>query len=852
MKELIKRPYISYFSNKETVEAALAGTLFSDWYDEVGDKNSFFYRFSAQLHSTMQDVLKEQVLFFSEFMYSKLDVTQGSYAINVDPNYTVALDQIRFRTTPFTDHLIGDVYLMGRVVEDLGQEEQRDIDTLRELFGAGKFSILSLEDINQIDSLTQRYEQIVNGLLPGEVLLSGERVAATNRGRVVSFDPNDAPFIAGELTATYEALITGQYILLDPLTIASSMNFYDQDEELLEVPPENAIIGLIEASTNYTDFYDEDKDGYISQEDIQQLTNKIGVSINDVSEEIWAKDYAKYDRGNKGRIVQSDIEPSFALLGAVRETAFVIRNPFPGTPVFVRYEAYTEPYYTYVTPERRVAGGTLGLTEILDEDLDIRLADGFAFNSNNYVVGVNLSRNEIWFGRKIDTQYALRKVSYPHQSNLQIRGFTFIDDVAFFVLQATNGFLYKDLYNVVLLRLDTLREVVEITTDIVPIKGVNLDPAETVTGCSITDRKDKIRFFTDFGQIVTVKLERASLTLAPNGNPVATPDLADEIPPSQLLNNVKLFNAIDNYAFNAGLIRIPFETNEELLERIKKRIGSPFRSGLEEITKGSAFHLGLWLPAIYSRKVIEVWNNIDPEGGISIEIKRVTNASDPLVVLLPFTRKERTVSQKQYIGNTVENVASEGLLSVYYENEDGDMFEGKKLILGRATLQRLCEAYIKTNPKTILKAPNFDEEIVYVQNLPAEITYSTIDPDGVFHGDITEEILLDLPTIDSMKYYPPELERIGTTEEKPIHLSSKTADLALGYYALHDPLTREFFGNEHWEEIINYIRSLDKTKWRRTEPGISAYDEKYASENIIRKSLFNQGEYSFRQIEVSL
>lgn len=114
MKELIKRPYVAYLSNKETVESVLAGSLFSAWYDEVADKNSFFYRFSAVLNSFVQDVLREQLMLFSEFMYDKLDVTEGTRAVYIDPTYTIALGGIRFRTTPAVDHLIGDVYLIDR------------------------------------------------------------------------------------------------------------------------------------------------------------------------------------------------------------------------------------------------------------------------------------------------------------------------------------------------------------------------------------------------------------------------------------------------------------------------------------------------------------------------------------------------------------------------------------------------------------------------------------------------------------------------------------------------------------------------------------------------------------------
>lgn len=851
MKELIKRPYVAYLSNKEVVEGVLAGTLFSGWYDEVEDKNGFLYRFSAQLHSIVQDVLREQLLLFSEFMYDKLDVTEGSYAINVHPEYGVALDQIRFRATPRTDHLIGDVYLMGRVIKDLGQEEQGDIDRLRSLFSEGRFQVITLDDINQIDTSTQRDEQIANGLEDGEVLLSGEVVAATNRGRIVSFNLNESAFLTSAPVSTFETLMTGLYVLLDPLAIRSTVKFYDNDGELIDVPAEDYIIGLIETSSNYTDFYDEDKDGFISQEDIQQLNNRVGISIDDVAEDVWAKSYAKFDRGNKGRIVQADVEGATALQGAVRETALVVQNPIVG-PVFVRYEAYIEPYVTYATPERRVPGGTLGLTDILDQNLDIRIADGFAINSNNYVIGVSLSRNEVWFGRQTETQYALRKISYPHQSSLHVKGFTFMDDVAFLILQSVDGFLYKDLYNVCLLRIDTLREVVEVSTDIVPIKGALIEPTETITGCSITDRKDTIRFFTNFGQIVTVRLERATLTLTPNGSPVVTPDLAGEIPEDRLLNNVKLFNAIDNYAFNVGLTRIPFESNENLLLRIKRRVSRPYLSGLEQITQGTASALGTWKAPIYSQKVIDLWNVIDPNSPVEIKVKKVSNSAEAVLILSPFTQVFTKVAQNQFIGTSVANVATESLSTSFYQNEDGDIFEGKKLILGRATVRRLIETYLRTNPKSVLKAPNLDEELVYVEGLPIDISYSTVDADDVFHGDITESYTIDLPSIDSMKYYTDEVEAMGATQEKPLHLASKGAELSVGYYALHDKLSRYFFGDEHWNSIVQYIRSLDKSDWRRTEPGLSGYDERYASGNIVRESQFNQGEFNDVQIEVAL
>lgn len=852
MKELIKRPYVTYLSNKETVEAALAGSLFSAWYDEVADKNSFFYRFGAVLHSFVQDVLREQLLLFSEFMYDKLDVTEGSRAILIDPTYTLALGGIRFRTTPSVDHLIGDVYLMGRVIPDLGQEEQGAIDQLRSMFGKGEFRVIDLEDINQIDTATQRYEQIQAALLRGEVLLSGEQVAATNRGRIISFDPAQDVIQAPAQTAEYESLITGLYILLDPLTVKDTLAFYDQDDALIDIPPDSVVIGLREASANYSDFYDEDKDGFISQEDIQQLVGKVGVSINDVGEDEWARDYAKFDRGNKGIIAQADIAPALAVEGAIRETALIVRNPVPNAPVNVRYQAYIQPYLTYATPNRRVAGGSLGLTDLLDADQDIRLADGFAVNSNNYVVGVNLSRNEVWFGRQTDNQYVLRKVSYPFQSHMQLRGFTFMDDVAFFILQSVDGFLYKDLYNIAILRMDTLREVVEVTTDLIPIRGAVVEPTETITGCSITDRKDKLRFFTDNGQIVTVQLERSSLSLTPDGKPVGSPDLVGDIPEDRTLNNVKIFNSIDNFAYNVGLERVHFESNEDLLKRIKRRLSKPYLSGLSEVTKSVSKVLGVWTAPIFTRQNILLWNNIDPESPISIEILAVSNKSIATLTLAPFTKVFTKVSQNQFVGDSVANIATESFTSISYRNDDGDTFQDKRISLGKATLEKLVTLYIKTNPKKVLLAPDFDEELIYADDVPIRVTYSTVDPDGVPHGDLSEDYVIDLPSLDSMKYYSNELADIGSTEEKPLHPSSKAAAMSLGFYALHDRLTKEFFGDDYWYSIINYIRSLDKSVWKATEPGISAYDERYATGNIVRVSAFNQSEFDSEQIEVAL
>lgn len=852
MKELIKRPYVAYLSNKETVESVLAGSLFSAWYDEVADKNSFFYRFSAVLNSFVQDVLREQLMLFSEFMYDKLDVTEGTRAVYIDPTYTVALGGIRFRTTPAVDHLIGDVYLMGRVIPDLGQEEQGAIDQLRTMFGEGRFQVIDLEDINQIDTVTQRFEQIQVALLPGEVLLSGEQVTATNRGRIISFDPAQDAIQAPAQTAEYETLITGLYILLDPLTVKDTLAFYDQDGELIDVPADSAVIGLREVSANYSDFFDEDKDGFISQEDVQQLMRKVGVSINDVGEDEWARDYAKFDRGNKGIVTQADVAPALLVEGAVRETALIVRNPVPNAPVYVRYQAYIQPYITYATPNRRVSGGSLGLTDLLDADQDIRLADGFAVNTNNYVVGVNLSRNEIWFGRQTDTQYVLRKVSYPFQSNMQLRGFTFMDDVAFFILQAANGFLYKDLYDVALLRLDTLREVVEITTDLIPIRGATIEPTELITGCSITDRKDKIRFFTDNGQIITVQLERASLSLTPSGKPVGTPDLIGDIPEDRTFNNIKIFNAIDNYAYNVGLERVPFESNEDLLKRIKRRLSKPYQGGMTDVTKSTSKMLGVWSAPIFAAQNLALWNNIDPDSPITIEILAVSNKSVSTLTLSPFTKVLTKVSQNHFVGESVANVATESFTTVSYRNDDGDTFQDKRLSLGKVTLEKLIALYIKTNPKKVLGAPDLDEELIYGEDIPVRVTYSTIDPDGVPHGDISEDYVIDLPSIDSMKYYSTELAAIGSTEEKPLHPSSKAAKMSLGFYALHDRLTKEFFGDDYWYSIINYIRSLDKSAWKATEPGISAYDEKYATGNIVRVSAFNQSEFDSEQIEVAL
>jgi len=557
MRDIIKRSYIGTYLDTSLVRDVLDRSIFSDWHAEVKDQNRFFYRGGARLNSYVRDMLNEQNIVLSKFLYSRLDYTKPYFATVTGDSSSI--DIRKYRVTANTDDLISDTYFVAKRRKSDDELRQEAKDSLQDLFDNGGLEIIEQEDIDSVPISISNEARALDELDDNEYILSGEITPATSKGKVISFgdiDANEVGIIREPSTITERVTSDTNYALLDPLTLPEtiSMRFLDTDEEIAIDNIDELIVGRLESDKTYSPIYDIDGDGYISEDDIRSLRNSIGISTNDVSPGEWRDKYDKLDKDRNGRITSDDIAAGLTKLNSVSVTSLVIANPV-GKPIAIEFTYYTEPYTTYFAINGEVSGGTFGLvSELSISGVDERIADGYIESTNGYILGINIPYNQIWAGRSTEYGWALRKVNYPQSDKMIVRGITKIDDVAFVILQGEDGYLYEGLTNIAIARFEMRKEVIEVTRDIISVYGVNIDSDETISGISSTPAKNTFRIFTTKNNIHTIVMEPGVLVEG-QARTYASQGLEEDMEEFDALRKAKIYNDIDNFAYNLGIRR---------------------------------------------------------------------------------------------------------------------------------------------------------------------------------------------------------------------------------------------------------------------------------------------------------
>lgn len=844
MKELIRRPYIPVYVEPQATRDAFQNTLLPNWYWEASKLNSFTYRFNYKVTSIFRDIQHEQLLWLSKFLYRDLDITKPDHAKVIRPELAIARKQTRF--SPSIDVLYDDVYRYGSPIPDLGQREEAILLSLLDNLGA--LEHITDEDINTSLAADIPIRKILSSLLPGEAMLSGRLLSPTTYGRMVSFgDIPESPLGINDNNSVLNGNTSadGLYVILPSLTVESSIVFSPAGAENdIALTSFIDVIGRFSTVGSYNAIWDVDQDGYISPEDISYLEQLIGLKMSDFSEREWNEKYIRFDTNKDGTISYADVRYGITLLGAVATSCMIVRNPY-GLPVNVTYRYHQTPYMTYYSEYGSTSGGTFGAPDLLlGTGVDDRIKDGAVFSSTDVTLGINIDNNEIWVGRRTELGWTLSRIARPEPDRMLVRGITEIDNVAFILVVSETGSALPDGpyegYSAGLVRVDLLREALEITEDLIPIQGIEFDTNELATGVVTTNRKDRFRILTDAPRIITVQLGRNSIVHRDQDVLVSQDNTFPEV------RRQRVYNDVDNMAFNFGVYRYLGETTEELYLRIKESLADPAGNDLQGFYKGIGRTLGLPIPILAGPKKIVLSNAPVPDS-MTIELEDVFG--ERMTLGTP-TVKVVSESFKVYLDGLVSSQVIDTDAYTVYTFPEGSVLIGNLLILSLTTLRTILVGLIKKYPYSITYTFRNSERFMQFANRKVRVRYEAFDADNVKHSDIVETFNIDIPCLDQLEAY------ISTKNSPeailPLHPASELAKYLPSIYALLEPDIEFYIGKSRLDEILADLVLNDKSKWKTTDVDLSIFGEAYRSDYIVRKTLYNQNQFDEQLIEVEL
>jgi hypothetical protein len=844
LRDLIKRPFVGWESNDEATRLSLENTILPLWYDEVQETNRFTYRFNSRIKSWTAELSREQLFVLAEFVPDVADITKPFYISNVSSAGALTTGPRR-KAGGSEDDLYSDIYRHAIRIQALGEEYKEAYSKIKN--NIPNYNYISLADVESADSRTDIKAKVKALLLPGETLLGGELQCVTSLGRVI--DIENASVLGGLERVVADQIRDKGYFTVPLLSESSTYKFVDINDEPIDLDVVPYIIGFSDSVGAYNPEYDIDQDGYISQVDMDFIRDSLGKSIDNTSEKDWSSLYFKLDKNQDGLISETDIAYAELSLHGVIEPCILIKNPFGGYCKLV-YERFDQPYITYATPTNLVRGGTFEY-KLPDAEIDQRISDGYIISTSGYVTGYNRSRGEIWTGRLVDNQYQLQKVSFNQQSKMTVIGMTSLDEVIFFLLESTvPGFLYAG-SRYALLRVDVRKEKVEISNDLITF-GIELLDSQKLTGIQSTNRKDIFRIFTDDLDIITIKLIRNSILVQQGsvflseGSEAILENLQD------VIGYERIYNDIDSFGFNFGMDRLLFESNEDFIKRIERKVSNPPNTSINGMHFNYGLDLGLYRPTfgpyLYKDIYLGASNPIDVNKQISlsvleVDINRYPIGNITLHIDNPVLKK-RSINKQMFIDGAVKTVISDIHSEIYYELNSGDFVEGNYLVLKKDTIRRLAVAFLRGNVETLAITPDMDEELVIMPGIKIQIDYSTTDPDGVEHLAY-DQFTIDIPSIDIID--TSEVRESG--EICQISPNSKTAKYIPRTYTMTKGITKEYIGNL-WDKRIDFLRKNDTSYWGKTIFDVTPFDDRFNSTYIVDKTYFNTGAFTQEQEEV--
>jgi hypothetical protein len=846
MKNLIKRPYFGWVSSVEFTRELLDLTIFPTWYEEVTESNRFIYRFNGVVNSLAEDLKREQNFIISQFTFDSLDITKPFYIAQIDGLSSIN-SPTRFLQGFDQEGIYNDVYRNCKRIEALGEEYIPKFAEVRKKLQQNFYEFTTEESIKSAESRVYIFNKIKNLLLPGEILLGGEEICVTSLGRIID---TETGVVTSELEKIeYETSRDSGYFLLPLLTDLDSIRFYDINDEEILTDPRGQILGFSSGIEQYIPDYDIDQDGYISEDDMNFIRNSEGRNTLNTSETDWRNIYFKIDKDQDGNITASDIALAELNIHGVKERTVIMSKPISGY-CRITYLAYPNPFITYATPSLIVRGGTFGYDAPELGAIDLRIADGYIENSSGMVLGMNRSRTEIWTGRFIEDRYELNKVSYKYQSRMSPIAMTSVDEIGFFLLRSNvPGFrVFGKQYAI--LRIDSRIEKVEISNDLISI-DYELPDGVTFTGIQSTNRKDIFRLFTSEGDTFTFKMQR-DFALFDGSQTWGSEGFEKYANKEDILAYQRVYNDVDSFAFNFGMNRLPFETNEELLKRIFIKVSDPPNNSIQGMHSNYSLDLALYNPYLYRDIYILLNNQIDTNSEIRLiiddaDFTRYPNRTITIHLNNP-TLVENKTSKPVFIDGQASAMIDEVRIESYYILNGNDLLQDRNLVIRKDTQLRLLQNLLLGNTELVATAPDYEEDLVYFKNIRMRLEYTAIDPDGVIHTNAYQNIVINISSKDLIS--SSKVEVSGAISQIP--RVSKTAKYIPTTYSMIREGSKEYIGEERWNQRTKEIYENDTSFWEKTVLNISPFDDKLVSTYIVNKSLYNIKGFDSEVVEVSL
>lgn len=839
MNNVIKRPKVGWESSDEGTRQSLENSILPLWYDEVQESNRFQYRLNSGVKGWISELSREQLLLLAQFSLHTSDITKPYYATQVQSPSDLT-GSSRKKIGSLEDDLYDDVFRHAIRIKDLGEEYKEMYSTLKQNISSYKY--IESADVDAADARTDIKAKLLGLLNVGEFFLGGELVSATSMGRVIDTT-------TGTVTSELERVVKEQirdsgYFCLPLLTELSTLQFFDVNDNPIDLDPAAYILGFSAAESLYNPDFDIDQDGYVSEYDIDFIRQSIGKSLDNTTRDDWISIYHKLDSDNDSLISQRDVSIAELSLHGVQQKCILVKNPQQGY-CKIQYEAFDEPYITYAGTNGVYRGGTFGY-DMPEFNVDSRITDGLFTNSSDYVIGFNRAKGEIWTGRFVETQYELQKVSFAQQSKMTAVGMTVVDEVAFFLLESTvSGFTYFG-SRYAILRVDTRKEKVEYSSDLLTF-GVDLADDQFLTGIQSTERKDIFRVFTDTNEVITIKLIRNAV-LSQAGDVFISQD--SSIEPNHLEGHIRIYNDIDNFAFNFGMERLLFESNEDFIKRIETKGANPPNNSTQGMHDNYSLDMGFYKTILYRDLYLGTSNEIDVTKPVRIilqDAEFLTRYPSPIITLHQGTpvKKSRKYTKRVFINGAMHTMEDPSKEQIYWELESADWVDGKTIILRKDTMVRLGAFLLKGSVEYFKGIPNLDEDLVPFNDVSFRISYFTTDPDGVSH-EAYDNYSFNIPSIDLSTYS--EVREPGEVCQIPP--GSKTAQWIPRTYTMTKGITKDYIGTSLWNDRIAKIRLGDTANWNKTIFGVTPFDDRFNSTYIVDKTYFNTGDFSTEQEEI--
>lgn len=862
----IKRPYIATRDLSDRVNTLLSLSIFPSWFEEVRNPASFSNRFMQSIINISETINDESLIVAGKSVITLADSTKPYYAGYTNTLPDSLLSRERLKLSKNLEDLYSDIFRYGYVEDEITYNETPPILKNRQE------DILATLDIDNIINVNSGIKSILE---EGETILSGSnnRVATTH-GRVLNLKHYDnlrnntitTSFAINNIVESpstlYDEIINSSnlYIKLPLLTDIATIEIYNYDNmqddgigSQININIETLDIKIVSDTANYNNNFDADNDGYISNEDIIYISSLVGKTINNTSEDDWHSMYDRLDSTSDGKITESDVSKARLTLGSVLESCLLLKN-ITGQRLVIKYKYFIEPYIVYAGKET-IASGISSIEEAASYyNIDYRISSGYHRSSSNVIVGFNAALGEIWAGRESSNTMYLNKVVYEMPNFIPV-AMCEMDDIILFVMQQQRSSTGKR--SIKLLRIDSIRERIEYTNDIIPT-NLDIDINSSITGCTYSQTKDRIYLFDLENNIYSIRLGRNAI-VEYEGGYYLSDDLSMLIPVDKRL---PLYNDIDTFAYNIGLERFGDESNTKLIERIKEAHRSKFYFSRHMTKYGIMRELNTSAYADVTPIVLQLSGKPDMAYSISIKLsyrERNIDLSIPIsdedyiVILNDLTKRDViSIVNSEVIKKTYPITIETKYLKY------NDVIEEHNLVLGLITLEYLIRVMNFYFPERLLelkydynKSSNhvIDQTLTYddtwFDNVTITVYYTAFNFETNRYYNIIDKFAeKTLPTISSIKNVMITSTYNGCLPESVIGQNG------LEIVSMYEDGIKEIIGEGLWNDAQSDIVNNNTSSWEKTIMDLTAFDDAFRTNRIVNKAILNGGDFDYERVEV--